>query len=261
MEILNFPLDQFKVFILMFIRISVVLYLFPIFDSSMFPAYAKAGFCLVLTLLLFPAVNIELKYFPAEIANVPVLLVSELFVGMVLGLSVRIFFGAVQLAGQMISFQMGFSIINVLDVQTGSQVSIIDQIGTLVVVQVFLLLDGHHAFISALIESFKIVDFGILSLKKELLAQVLFLSSDMFVLAVKMGAPAIAALLFTSAVFGISAKFAPQMNILIAAFPVKIVVGLIFFGISLHIISFFTQSYLEHFPFLLTSLLKMIGGS
>ncbi|MBW1994963.1 MAG: flagellar biosynthetic protein FliR, partial [Deltaproteobacteria bacterium] len=78
---------------------------------------------------------------------------------------------------------------------------------------------------------------------------------------IKVGSPAIAALLLTSAAFGISAKFAPQMNILIAAFPVKIVVGLIFFGVSIQIVSIVTRSYLTSLHSLITSLLIRAGGA
>ena len=56
----------------------------------------------------------------------------------------------------------------------------------------------------------------------------------MFVIALRIGAPAIAALLFTSVAFGLVAKLIPQMNVMIVLFPIKIVIGLFFFGISLH---------------------------
>ena len=160
----------------------------------------------------------------------------------------------------MIGFQMGFAMINVMDPQTGTQVSIIDQIGYWVALLVFLSLNGHHTMITALGESFQLVDVGMVSLKGEFFSQMVKMSSDIFVVAVKIGAPAIAALLFTSAAFGISAKFAPQMNILIAAFPVKIIVGLIFFGVCLRIIVSMTQAFLVSFHPLLTTILTLLGA-
>ncbi len=61
-------------------------------------------------------------------------------------------------------------------------------------------------------------------------------SADMFMIAIKIGAPAIAALLFTKVAFGLITKLMPQMNIMIVAFPVQIVIGLFFFGISLNVL-------------------------
>jgi flagellar biosynthetic protein FliR len=62
---------------------------------------------------------------------------------------------------------------------------------------------------------------------------------------VKIGAPPIAALLFTSASFGLIVKLMPQMNILIVAFPVKICIGLFFLGISFNVLLGFMERYLE----------------
>jgi flagellar biosynthetic protein FliR len=155
---------------------------------------------------------------------------------------------------------MGFSIINVLDPQTGSQVDIIGQIGSLVVLTIFLSLNGHHALIAGLVESFRIVEIGIISLSKGLLFLVFTQVADMFVIGVKMGAPAIIALLFTNAGFGIIAKFIPQMNILMAAFPVQIIVGLTFLGLLFPIMVIMTRTYLAQLSPLITSLLKLMGG-
>ncbi|MFH0730497.1 MAG: flagellar biosynthetic protein FliR [Pseudomonadota bacterium] len=260
MEFLNFSTDQFKVFLLILVRISVVLYLFPVFSSTMIPGPVKAGLSLVMALALFPAITVNPALFPRNVPELLVLGLSELFVGLVLSLAIRLFLSAVELAGGLIGVQMGFAIINVLDPQTGSQVDIIGQIGSLVVLTLFLALNGHHALIEGLVESFRTVEIGRISLHKGLLLVVFSQVTDMFVIGVKMGAPAIVALLFTNAGFGIIAKFVPQMNILMAAFPVQIIVGLTFLGLLLPILVIVTQTYLTQLPSLLTSLLKSMGG-
>ncbi len=260
MDLLNFPTEQFQIFLLVLIRVSIVLYFFPIFSSTMIPPLVKAGFALAVTIVILPAVTVDLSLFPDSIPVVVMMIVSELFIGLVLALSIRLFMAGVELAGQLVGFQMGFAIINVLDPQTGTQVSIMGQIGNLVLIVIFLALNGHHSLIMGLVESFAVIDIGVITLKQEFLSHVIALAADMFVIAIKMGAPAIVALLFTSAGFGITAKFVPQMNILIAAFPVKIAVGLVFFGMCLQIIAIMTQTYLGKFPGLLSSLMKWMGG-
>lgn len=259
MELLNFSPEQFKVFVLILVRVSVVLLLFPIFDSSLFPRVVKVGLAMALSLALFPVAPVDPARFPESAVGLLALGVTELFAGMVLGLAVRLFFAAVQLAGQMVGFQMGFSIINVLDPQTGGQVSIIDQIGLMVVMLLFLVLNGHHVMISALAESFRLLAPGVLNLQKGFLSLMLASVGNMFALGIKIGAPAIAALLFTSAAFGICARFVPQMNILIAAFPVKIIVGLFFFGLTLQIAALTTRGYLGQLPGQLRTLLTLMG--
>ncbi len=105
MELLNFSPQQFEVFVLILIRVSALLLLFPIFDSPLFPRVVKVGLALALTLALFPVVPVDPARFPRHVVGLLVLGISELFAGMVLGLAVRLFFAAVQLAGQMVGVQ------------------------------------------------------------------------------------------------------------------------------------------------------------
>jgi flagellar biosynthetic protein FliR len=212
MELLNYSTEQFQIFLMVLIRTSVVLYLFPVFSSTLIPAAVKAGLALAMALILMPVVPVNPALFPDSVPTVGMMMVAELFIGLVLGLSVRIFMVAVELAGQVIGFQMGFAIINVLDPQTGGQVSIMGQIGNLVVLVIFLMLNGHHALIRGLVESFSVVDMGMISVSRGFLDQMTGLMSDMFVIALKMGAPAILALLFTSAAFGITEYTIPEFK-------------------------------------------------
>lgn len=260
MELLQFSPETVKIFFLILIRVSVVLFLFPVFGSNLFPLIAKAGFALLFSIVLFPVVGSTIQHFPQTISELLILMVAEAFVGLSLGLTVRMFFGAVQLAGQLISFQMGFAVINVIDPQTGSQVSILDQLGYWAVFLVFLLLNGHHILIGSLVDSFHILGIGSITLKSGLLKYYVNLAGEMFTLAVKIGAPGIVALLFVSTAFGLCAKFAPQMNILIAAFPVKIVVGLFFFGTTLEIIAVVTRGYMSQWRPMFHSVLKAMGS-
>jgi flagellar biosynthetic protein FliR len=86
-----------------------------------------------------------------------------------------------------------------------------------------------------MVSSFEMVPPGTLTLKDGLYRLLLRDSAQMFALGVKIGAPAIAALIFTTLAFALLARAVPQFNVLIAGFPVSIAVGLIFFGLSLQL--------------------------
>lgn len=260
MEILNFSVDEYKTFILILIRVSIILFMFPVYSSPVIPALAKTGLALVLTLLLYPVVSVDPNAFPIRTVSFGILIVGEFLVGIALGFTIQVFFGTVQLAGQIIGFQMGFSMINVIDPQSGENISVLSQIGYLTAILLFILLSGHHIIIMALIESFRVVNMGDVYLKSGLLTQLITMVTGMFVLGVKMAAPAMAALMFTDAAFGICAKFVPQMHILIVAFPVKIVVGLFMFGVTLDILGIMSRNYISTFKTILASILVWMGG-
>ena len=78
----------------------------------------------------------------------------------------------------------------------------------------------------------------------DLTEKLLALYGEMFVIAIKIGAPPIAALLFTKVAFGLITKLIPQMHIMIVAFPVQRVIGLIFFGASMNLLLGFMERYL-----------------
>jgi len=239
----------------------VILFLFPIYGSEVVPVMVKAGLSLVITLCLFSIVHADPSVFPEKVFSAPVLVVTELFIGLCLSLGVRLFFAATQVAGVLIGFQMGFSMINVVDPQSGSQVSIMDQVAYWVVLVVFLILNGHHLIINALVESFRIMPVGGgIFLEKGLFDMMGEFGGAVFSISVKMGAPVIASLFFTSVAFGIISKFAPQINVMIVAFPVKIIIGLFLFGFMLEIASYFTAGYVRDFYGILIHTLNFLSG-
>ena len=68
------------------------------------------------------------------------------------------------------------------------------------------------------------------------------MTGNMFVIAIEVGAPVIAAMLLTSVAFGLVARTVPQMNVFIVAMPLKIGVGLLFMGFGLPYFSAFLKS-------------------
>ncbi len=261
MDILNIidPVE-FRTYMLVLIRISIILFMLPLFSSNVFPRRLKLGFALVVSLLFYTVVELDLTRFPMSVVSTGLLIMAEALIGLTLGLCLRIFFGSVQLAGQIIGFQMGFAMINVVDPQTGSNVSIMDQLGYWVCVVVFLLLNGHHILFLAVIDSFKLVPIGFFMMQEVLMVKILDLGGQLFFLAIKIGAPVIASLAFVSVGFGLMAKFSPQMNVMIVAFPLKIIAGLLLFGLVIQIIVIVTQGYIKAFKELLMYFLFYAGG-
>ena len=261
MDILNVidPLE-FRTYLLVLLRVSILLFMFPVFSSNVFPNTLKMGFAMVVSLLFYSVVTVDVGRFPMSVVATGLLILAEALVGLTIGLCLRMFFGAVQLAGQIIGFQMGFSMINVLDPQTGSNVSIMDQLGYWVCLLVFLSVNGHHIMFLSVIDSFKLVPIGFFVMQDVMMAKFIDLGAQIFFLALKIGAPVIASLAFVSVGFGLMAKFSPQMNVMIVAFPLKIVAGLILFGLTLQIIAVITKSYVADFKGLLMQLLFFAGG-
>jgi flagellar biosynthetic protein FliR len=242
---ISIPFRELKAFYLILIRIGIIFQMLPFFNARVVPVLVKAGLSVVIAIILFPVINTSMVKFPNTGFGLMQLILSEFIVGIILGLLVMIFFEGVRMMGQMVGFQTGFAITNIIDPQSGSQISILANMAYLVAMMFFLLLNGHYILLNAVRESFEVIPVGSLRLNGDMFAKMIALYGQMFVIAVKIGAPAIAALLFTNLAFGLITKFIPQMNIMIVAFPIQIVIGLFFFGVSLNVLLDFMENYLK----------------
>ena len=75
--------------------------------------------------------------------------------------------------------------INVVDPQSGVSISVMSQIGYLVVLLIFILLNGHHIILSAVVDSFRLINIGDIYLKVGLLDQLRTMVTGLFVLGIK----------------------------------------------------------------------------
>ena len=98
---------------------------------------------------------------------------------------------------------------------------------------IFLILDGHHLMIGALVDTYRVIPIGSGLFGVAVYEQLVRLSATVFVTAVKMAAPVMVTLLLTDVSLGIVARTVPQMNIFIVGFPLKIGIGLLMLGASL----------------------------
>jgi flagellar biosynthetic protein FliR len=130
----------------------------------------------------------------------------------------------------------------------------------LATILIFLSMNGHHIFFSTLVESFEWLKPGAASITQATFEGIMQGASHMFVLAVKIMAPAGAALFFSHVAMGIVAKTVPQIPILIVGLPINIAVGLIFAGLSLRYLLPLMITNFEMLARLLPRLAMGMGG-
>lgn len=232
-DLIGWILLNYKGFLLVFIRISTFVFLMPIFSSKIIPLPVKALFSVILTWIITPLINIPLSHFPTSALGFFLIVLQELFVAMTLALFLRFVFAGLQVAGQMVGIQMGLSIANIMDPQTGTQSVVIAQFAYMIALLLFLVTNGHHAIIRAVVESFSLLPPGRLFLSKSVYEMIMLLGQEMFVLSIKLMAPVMALLFLSQVALGILAKLVPQINMLIVSFSINVALGLFFFGLTL----------------------------
>ncbi len=232
-HLLNWIIVNYKIFFLVLLRVSTLLFLMPVFGSRTLPMPLKAAMSMVLALLLTPIVPVPEALFPSTVVGMGIVVISELFIAMTLALFLRMVFAGLQIAGQMVGIQMGLSVANVMDPQSGIQSVIVAQFAYMIALLLFLAAGGHHAILRVLLESFEILPPGQMVLSKSAYDIVMAMGHEMFILSIKLMAPVMGILLLSQVALGILAKLVPQINMLIVSFNLNVALGLFFFGLTL----------------------------
>ena len=243
--LVHWSIFQFQSFVLVLMRVAPILFLMPVLSSSSLPLLLKAGLALTVSLILLPAVRLDPGLLPQEPYTFGFFMVTELMIGLILGLTIKIIFAGLQIGGELAGFQMGMMMANVVDPQSGVNAPVLSQFQYLLGLLLFLAVDGHHWFFRALLQSFAILAPGELHLGAGLYRHLLDLSGKMFAIAVQLAAPVMAVLLFTHISLGILAKAVPQVNILMTSFPLTISLGLLFLYFSVEILFPYFQATIE----------------
>lgn len=222
-------------FLGVFIRVVIMLFLFPYFRGEYLPLSFKAFTAIAISLLLYlPFADRVVPLSPHPV-DVMIVVVSEIATGTVFALSVLIVMGAFEVAGDIVSFQMGFGFARVADPVTGVQITVISRFFQIIATLIFFAINGHHFFIRALYESLDKIPVGSFyaTMSTEHFERLIAFSATVFILAFKIAAPVMIALFLGEIGMGLIVKFAPQINVLVVGFAFTILLGIFFAWLSI----------------------------
>lgn len=213
---------------LLVFRLSALLWAAPLFSARTIPGRVRTALLVTLTLLLWPAAAAG----QGAAVNAATIL-SELGIGLMLGLGAAIFVGAAEAAGDMLAVQMGLSGANVVDPMSQTQLPVLGQLLGLLATTLLLASGGHLAILGALHRSLEVLPPGSrLDLGAGAMAAVA-LGGRLLELGLRLAAPVVAAMMVGNVALGILARTVPQLNILMVAFPVQIGLGLVVLALTL----------------------------
>lgn len=223
------------IFALVLGRVAGIFAALPSFGGRSVPMNIKVLTVLMITLVCFPVLKITAPPMPTEIFGLGLLALGEVAIGLMLALVAQMVFSGVEFSGQIIGMQMGLTIASIMDPTRGSQVQLMSVLQSLLATLLFLVLDVHHMFIRAVVESFRIIPIGGWHVSGELVSFLIQRTSDIFVIGIRLAAPVMVALLLATVALGIMARAFPQMNIFIVSMPLHVGLGFLILGGTLMI--------------------------
>lgn len=200
-----------KFFFIVF-RVGGVFFASPLLSNRSVPSRIKLCVVLFLSFLLMPTVPSYPSSSIQSLWSMLIIVFEEMTIGFIIGFAASIVFTAIQFAGEIFGLQMGFSMSSILDPASLGQASIITSFYIILGGLFFLYVDGHHAILSALIQSFEYLPLG-----KGFSVTVAYTISDLiarlFVFSIQIAAPMLVVIAVLNVMFGFISKLSPQMNI------------------------------------------------
>jgi flagellar biosynthesis protein FliR len=221
----SFSIAEILRFAVVLMRVTGIMLCAPFFSNQSIPAQIRVVFALVTTLVLAPMLPLKAIPDGFQLGDVAPLFFSEVMFGVILGLAASLVFAGIQFAGQVISLQLGFSLIHLIDPQSNVESTVFSFLENYIALLFFLLVNGHHWFLLAINESFHSLPVGGIQLHGSLVQGMVHLSSEILTIGMRIAGPVIAVSLITDVVMGVLGRAAPQVNILIIGMPAKLMVG------------------------------------
>lgn len=227
-----------------FVRVLALFTAAPLFSTRGFPVRAR----ILLAFFIALAMQASLPPQPVIALNGPQalgVLVQQIGIGLTIGFVVRLVFSAMELAGEIVGFQMGLNFAAFFDPAMGAQTSAASRLFGYLSLLMFIAMNGHLMVVMAVARSFEAfpVDQNLLQAVGQM--KLYTLGGELFASALWIALPMVGMLMFVNLALGIVSRVAPQMNIYAVGFPVTLAVGLIGMTVTLPLLDRPMQTLME----------------
>lgn len=215
-------------YLLVFSRVGAMVMLLPGIGSMGVPARVRLVLALAISLALTPTVQSAYPATaPSTIVQLSLLIAQEVTYGILVGAMASIIMSSLQVAGYLISSQIGLSYAQTVDPTQHTQGAVVGNFMTLLGVICLFATNMHHLAIGAIAGSYKMLPPGAALPTADMVELVIKLVSSSFALGFQIAAPF---LVFGFAVYaglGVLARLMPQLQIFFVAVPINIVAGFV----------------------------------
>ncbi len=217
-------IDVIQALLAIGVRLTGLMLFAPFLGSSVIPSRIKAVLVLALTFVMYPMIS--RNWPPLPVGQWPMLVFREMLVGVALGIATSLVFEAVQMAGQILSVQMGYSLVNILDPNTQVDTTVVALFHQSIAMLIFLRLDVHLWLIRAVGNSFAYLPPGSAQLTRPFAMTMIGMGSAILSTGVQIAAPVLSATLLTDIVLGLLGKASPQLPLMMLGPAIKSLLGL-----------------------------------
>lgn len=204
----------------------------PLFGHAAVPVPVKLVLGTLLAMIIAPALPALPAADPMSLAGLLILL-REMLIGLAMGVTMRIVFAAIEMAGEVASMTMGLGFASFFDPLTAGRSSAVSQFLVLISTMAFMAANVHLVLLQALAESFITMPVAATPLAGGGPLELARWGARIFSAGLQLSLPIVAALLITNIALGILTRAAPQLNLFALGFPITLGVGLLLISLTL----------------------------
>lgn len=240
MDLAAYSIQQFEVWLLVFLRMLGFMINAPFLGGSVIPPLVRVSLAALMAFAVFPLVRPESVTPPAQLGAFLVAAFVEGVLGWLVGFAANLVFAGIQLAGLLVGQQIGLAIADVIDPISQEGDTLIGQFKYLFALLVFFGLNGHHIVLRALVETYRVVPLLGYTYRAAALEYIGFDEvARMFEIALRISAPSMVALLLVTVAMALLARTVPEINIFIVGFAIRVGVGLLVLALSIPVVGWF----------------------
>lgn len=227
---------EIVVWVLVFLRTGAFFLGIPLFAGKLIPVKIRTAFGLLLSILINPLVPANLEI-ANHFAGAILLSLNEICIGLLIAMTVRMIFFAVELAGHLISYEIGLMASSSVNPLLGSTDATITTLLYYFSLLIFFVAGIHYDILKAFTLSFEILPIGSYFLSASPMVEFAREISNVFVIGTLIAAPFIALNFMINISFAVLGKAVPKMNVFMTSFSIRILSGLVLLVSSILLIT------------------------
>lgn len=201
----------------------------PLTSGPWIPARFRMGFALVLTLIAGSQLDTAWGH-NAGTAAISIIL-GEFIIGAFMGFGVRLAFVLLEVAGHIVAVEMGLAMAQSFNPMSMSNATSLETYTYFWGMCLAVVTGWFHESLSFWVISFREFPPGAWWAILDSIPSIGKVVATLFAMGVQMAAPIIALILFVNITFAFLGKVAPQVNVMMLSFSVRIILGLLTMGV------------------------------
>ncbi len=235
------------VYMLVFVRLSGMILLNPLFSRSNVPSTVRMGLVLLLSLLIGPMQPEESMQAVYQMNGFmySFTAIGELAIGIVFGYIFQVFYYLLFFMGDVMDTDIGLAMAKSFDPTTNIQSGFSARIVTLLFSLYIFATGSHLTMIHIFADTFTTIPTGSFSIEVSIVTFALQLFANVFSLGMRLVAPMMVAEFILQASMGILMRFIPQITVFVINFQLRILLGVIMLFAFAPYIGQFIDSYID----------------